>query len=164
MTHTPFEAFTLIAAPALLTNATCVLAMGTVNRMLRTRDRMHELFVEGRKNAHTEAESIHFLRQVSRVERQAIVLLQALGSIYVALASFAGGTLMTLIGGGVGDFLNAPSLRVMLLVGIGLVFLGVACLIFGSIRLFQATRISLSNLRAEANLLRDQSRLREVNP
>jgi hypothetical protein len=155
MTQTPFEAFTVIAAPALLTNATCVLAMSTINRMLRTRDRMHELFLEGKKASHTKEESVHFLAQVARVEGQAAVLLQALAAIYVALASFAGGTLMTLGGATLGPILHLPFQHFLLVVGIGLVFVGVACLVFGSVRLFQATRISLANLRAEASILRE---------
>jgi len=44
LTQNPFAALTFVAAPALLTNASSVLALGTINRMLRTRDRMHELF------------------------------------------------------------------------------------------------------------------------
>jgi hypothetical protein len=42
----PFAILTVIVAPAILTNATSVLAMSTINRMLRTRQRMHELFQE----------------------------------------------------------------------------------------------------------------------
>ncbi len=37
-----FAALTFIAAPALLTNASSVLALSTTNRMLRTRDIMRE--------------------------------------------------------------------------------------------------------------------------
>ena len=46
LVQSPFAALTFIAAPALLTNASSVLALSTINRMLRTRDRMHELFVK----------------------------------------------------------------------------------------------------------------------
>jgi len=42
-TRSPFAVLTFIAAPAPLTNATSVLALSTINRMLRTRDRMTEL-------------------------------------------------------------------------------------------------------------------------
>ena len=38
--HSPFAVLTFIVAPAILTNATSVLAMSTINRMLRTRERM----------------------------------------------------------------------------------------------------------------------------
>ena len=150
--HSPFEAFSLIAAPALMTNATCVLAMGTVNRMLRTRDRMHELFLEAKKNPGASNE--HTLAQIARVEAQAVVLLQALAAIYVALGAFAGGTLMTLIGGTLRNLVEPHLLQVAVLVGVGLVFLGVVSLIFGSVRLFSATQLSLRNLKAEADAIR----------
>jgi hypothetical protein len=155
MTHSPFEAFSLIAAPALLTNATCVLAMGTVNRMLRTRDRMHELYMETKKNPAKGNE--HTIQQAARVERQAVLLLQSLGATYVSLGAFAAGTLMTLIGGSLSELLNARFQRVFVLAGIGLVFIGVGGLVFGSIRLFQATQLSITNLRAEADLIRGAS-------
>jgi len=161
MTHSPFEAFSLIAAPALLTNATCVLAMGTVNRMLRTRDRMHELFLDVSK--HPEAASEHTLLQAGRVERQAVLLLQSLGATYVALAAFAAGTLMTLIGGSLMGILDAKYQRVAVVAGVILVFVGVAGLVFGSLRLFQATQLSIINLRAEANLIRRPASLASAN-
>jgi hypothetical protein len=158
--QSPFQFLTLIAAPALLTNATCVLAMSTINRMLRTRDRMHELFLEG-KSEKGEA-SQQFLEQVARVERQARLLLHALGAIYIALGSFAGGTLMTLVGAGLNEFVQSSVLSLFVLIGITLVFIGVSSLIFGSARLFQATQISLLNLQSEADFLRAKSE--RLNP
>lgn len=152
--NTPFEAFSLIAAPALLTNATCVLAMGTVSRMLRSRDRMHELFMEARKNP--ENVTPYFLAQTRRVEQQASLLLQALAATYVALAAFAGGTLMTLMGGTLKHLLETRYEGVIVLAGICLVFIGVASLVFGSVRLFHATQSSLISLRAEAEVIRSQ--------
>jgi hypothetical protein len=152
--HSPFEAFSLIAAPALLTNATCVLAMGTVNRMLRTRDRMHELFIEARKNP--ELVTPYMLAQTQRVERQAILLLQALAAIYVALGAFAAGTLMTLIGGSLKNYLEPQYQGYIVLAGVCLVFVGVTSLVFGSVRLFQATQSSLTSLRVEAEVIRSQ--------
>jgi len=126
--------------------------MGTVNRMLRTRDRMHELFLEARK--HPESSNEYLLAQTSRVEHQALLLLQALAAIYVAWAAFAGGTLMTLIGGSLSTLVEARFQQILVLVGVALVFVGVGGLVFGSFRLFQATRLSISNLRAEAEVIR----------
>jgi hypothetical protein len=71
LTNNPFAVLTFIVAPAILTNATSVLAMSTINRMLRTRDRMHELFRES-KNAETIRDDA-FFRQVNRVERQVMI-------------------------------------------------------------------------------------------
>src|SRR5882757_1477539 len=95
LTQSPFAVLTFIAAPALLTNASSVLALSTINRMLRTRDRMKELFAKSQ--ADTEPDPARFIEQVNRVEQQAILLLRGLRSIYVALGAFSGATLVTLL-------------------------------------------------------------------
>lgn len=87
------------------------------------------------------------IEQVNRVEKQAVLLFRALHSIYVALGAFAAATLVTLLGAVRGPFQGAVWFR--RLVGLGLVmgFGGVGGLMFGSVRLFQATRLSLINIR-----------------
>src|SRR6267143_827617 len=100
LTQSPFAVLTFIVAPALLTNASSVLALSTINRMLRTRDRMHELFAKSEAGGHSEAEAARLVEQVNRVEKQALLLLRALHSIYVALGAFAAATLVTLLGAG----------------------------------------------------------------
>ena len=68
-----FAPLTFVVAPALLTNASSVLAMSTVNRMVRAHDRMHAFF------AKSEAGELSkfFNAQVDRVEKQAALLLRA---------------------------------------------------------------------------------------
>src|ERR1043166_8078993 len=95
LTQSPFAVVTFIAAPALLTNASSVLAMSTINRMLRTRDRMRDLFAKSEAGGLSEAEAARLIEQVDRVEKQAVLLLRALHSIYVALGAFSGATLTT---------------------------------------------------------------------
>lgn len=73
LTNNPFAILTFIAAPAILTNATSVLAMSTINRMLRTRDRMHELLKESADPA--TAQEPKFVEKADRVEQQAKLLL-----------------------------------------------------------------------------------------
>src|SRR5438270_11969908 len=128
--QSPFAVLTFIAAPALLTNASSVLAMSTINRMLRTRDRMHDLFAESRAAKVETKEVKRFLGQVARVERQAIVLLRALRSIYVALAAFAGATLVTLLGASLVPYQGALWFRILAAFGLALGFAGVGGLIF----------------------------------
>jgi len=102
--QSPFAVLTFIAAPALLTNATSVLALSTINRMLRTRDRMSDLLSKSEAAAASPAESERLVRQVDRVEKQAMLLLQALRWIYVALGAFVSATLVTLLGAGLVPF------------------------------------------------------------
>src|SRR5215470_3040255 len=100
LTQSPFAVLTFIVAPAILTNAASVLAMSTINRMLRARERMHQLFMESQ--AGTDKDEAKFLEQVNRVENQGLLLLKALHGIYLSIGAFAAASLVTLIGAGVG--------------------------------------------------------------
>jgi hypothetical protein len=154
--QSPFAVMTFIAAPALLTNASSVLAMSTINRMLRTRDRMHEMFAESQTGKLADKEATRFLQQVERVERQAIILLRALRAIYVALAAFAGATLVTLLGASLAHFQGAVWFGILAGLGLALGFSGVGGLVFGCANLFHATQLSLVNIREEAALIRER--------
>jgi hypothetical protein len=157
LTQSPFAALTLVAAPALLTNASSVLALSTINRMLRTRDRMHELFNESEAGVRTEERRIHLRAVTDRVEKQAVLLLKALHAIYLALAAFASATLVTLLGTGVASFDVGIWVHVMALIGLLLGFFGAGGLVLGCTNLFHATQISLVNIRDEAALIRDRA-------
>jgi hypothetical protein len=153
-TQSPLAALTLIAAPAILTNATSTLAHSTLNRMFRTRDRMSELFLKSEAKE-LPGDSVAFLlEQVSRAERQAKLLLGALHSIYIALGAFAGATLITLVAGGLASVVQPSWFNLLASLGIVLGIVGVGGLVFGSAGLFKATRMSLDNIQAEAAIIR----------
>ena len=145
--QSPFAPLTFVVAPALLTNASSVLAMSTVNRMVRAQDRMHAFF------AKSEAAELSdfFIAQVDRVEKQAALLLRALHSIYIALAAFACATLVTLIGAELMMLVaDALVLRAVAGLGIALGFVGVGGLVIACVNLFRATHLSVLNIRDEA--------------
>lgn len=159
--QSPFAALTFVAAPALLTNASSVLALSTINRMLRTRDRMHELFAKSEKGGQSAVEAARLIAQVNRVEKQAGLLLLSLRSIYVALAAFACATLVTLLGAGLAPLQGAFWLHWLAGAGIGLGLLGVGGLVIGCLTLFRATQLSLLNIRDEAAVIREQQLTRK---
>lgn len=152
--QSPFAVLSLIAAPAILTNAASTLAQSTINRMLRSRDRMSDLLARSGSDDLPDAAKDGLLRQVDRVERQAILLLRALRSIYVALGAFAAATLITLLAEGLAPLWGALWFRSAAGFGIALGLVGVSALVLGSVKLFEATRMSLDNIRAEAALIR----------
>lgn len=158
ITQSPFSVVTFIAAPALLTNATSVLAMSTISRMLSTRDQMRDMHAKSQEGKLPQKEAARFLEKVNRVERQADLLLRSLHAIYIALAAFAGATLVTLLGAGTATFKEVLILNVLVAVGIGLGFVGVGGLVVGCSKLFQATQISLVNIRDEAAQIREHQR------
>jgi Protein of unknown function (DUF2721) len=156
LAQSPFAALTFIVAPALLTNASSVLAMSTINRMLRTRERMTELLNKSEAGLRSEEDAARLVELVNRVETQAALLLRALHSIYVALGSFASATLATLLGAGAAPFLGYLWLHGMAWIAAGLGVVGVGGLVFGCANLFHATQLSLINIREEASLIRDR--------
>jgi len=155
--QTPFAALTFVAAPALLTNTSSVLALSTINRMLRTRERMHELFKESAAGNLADEKRIHLMTVTGRVERQAVLLLRALHSTYFALAAFASATFVTLLGTGVAAVHGGVWVHIMAALGLLLGFFGAGGLVFGCANLFRATRLSLVNIRDEAALIREHS-------
>ena len=156
LAQNPFAALTFIAAPALLTNASSVLAMSTINRMLRTRERMTQLLNKAEAGVHSREDAARIITLVNRIETQAALLLKALHSIYIAIGSFACGTLVTLLGAGVAAVHGDLWLHAIAWVGAGLGIAGVGGLVSGCASLFQATRLSLVNIREEASLIRER--------
>ena len=152
LTQNPFAVLTFIVAPAILTNATSVLAMSTINRMLRTRERMQQLYA--RSEAGTKFRGAAFVEQVNRVEKQAIHLLSALRWIYTALGAFAAASLVTLLGAVAGQLGNELFMGIVVGTGLLLGVHGVAGLVGGCLNLLHATQLSLMNIREEAALIR----------
>ena len=161
MSQNPFALLSLIAAPAVLTNATSVLALSTSNRFLRASERMRSLAarLEGEIKSPALAELL--LVQVNRVERQGVLLLSALRAAYVALGSFAGASLISIVGAGLAstrfEFWFRATTALALLVG----FVGAGGLIWSCFNLFRATRLSMMNISEEAALIRERHKGRQ---
>jgi hypothetical protein len=164
LTQSPFAVLTFIAAPALLTNSSSVLALSTINRMLRTRDRMRELFVQSEKGTLAESEKEWLMAQVERVEKQGVLLLSGLRAIYVALGAFAGATLVTLLGAALFSLQKAFWFHLLAGLGVLLGFVGVGGLIFGTANLFHATQLSVASIRQEAGLIRERQKKKIEDP
>lgn len=155
----PFAVLTFIAAPAILTSATSVLAMSTINRMLRARERMHQLLMESDNTMIYRGANLVAL--VNRAEQQGLLLLRAMRWIYVALGSFAGATLVTLLGAVAGQLGGHLILQIIIGIGLFLGCAGLAGLVGGCFNLFRSTQLSLLNIREEAALIRQRQAQKE---
>ena len=83
LSQNPFALLSLIAAPAVLTNAASVLVMSTTNRFLRASERMRALSVRVEEKKLTPGLRALVRKQVDRTERQAVLLLGALRAAYI---------------------------------------------------------------------------------
>lgn len=95
----PFAILTFISAPAILTNASCVLLFGTGNRYGRAIDRVHELsHLVQQGTSSDEAELQLRIRQLEAAETRTLLIVRALTCFYTAVAGFVASTLVSLIG------------------------------------------------------------------
>jgi hypothetical protein len=154
----PLGILTFIVAPAILTNASSVMALGTANRFARTIDRARALSsqVEGNDNK-PDPETGLRIRQLRFAERRALFLVRALTAFYLSVGSFAAASLISLLGAvffvAHSDTLHLLTLAIALCSGA----VGVGGLVTGSGLLVWETRMALRILREETEVMLKRS-------
>jgi Protein of unknown function (DUF2721) len=157
----PFAILTLIAAPAVLTNAMSVLALSTSNRFLRAGERLRTLAAE--VEAATSDEDREWrLVHINRIEHQAVLLLSALRAAYVALGSFVSASLISILGAGFAAVELRIAADVMIILALLAGFAGAGSLVWGCSNLFRATRLSMLNISEEAEIIRCRAARRKA--
>lgn len=161
----PFAILTFISAPAVLTNASCVLLFGTGNRYGRAIDRVHELADMVERSADlSEAELRLRIRQLEASETRTLLIVRALTCFYTAVAGFVASTLVSLIGA----VLVSANVERGVGVSFAIAFLagtiGVFAMIAGAGMLARETTYSFRGLREEKNFFseRVQRRVAEM--
>ncbi len=94
----PFAVLTAIVAPAILTNASSVLALGTSNRLGRVVDRTRIVAGEVSTFDPGSPEFKAWSSQLASLEARAQMLLKALRLFYAALGLFAASALVSVAG------------------------------------------------------------------
>jgi hypothetical protein len=95
----PFGLLTFIVAPAILTNASSILALSTSNRYNHAFDRLRNLSELVELGTTTPGpETAVPLRQVKLAETRASLLVKALTALYLTVGSFAATSLASLMG------------------------------------------------------------------
>ena len=154
LSSNPFAILTFIAAPAILTNASSIMGLGTSNRFARAIDRVRLLSaqIDGRESDPDPTIQSR-IRQLKMAERRALLLVRALSAFYLSVGSFAGSSLVALLGA-VFHIAHNEALRLVAL-GIGLCggIAGVGGLVVGCGILVFETRLTLRILRDETTLM-----------
>ena len=154
----PFTALTLIAAPAILTNASSVLAMSTSNRLARAVDRARELTrqLEASDDLTTPVAERQ-LRALAAAEDRSLLLVRALRSAYVALSGFASAALLSLLGAVLLAVLPRGIGRALEVVSVAAGLLAVAGVVNAAQLLVRETRIAVERLSDRAEHLRERA-------
>jgi hypothetical protein len=154
LSENPFALLSLIAAPAVLTNAASVLALSTSNRFLRASERMRALSVRTEDRTLSHAVRALLLRQADRTERQAVLLLKGLRAAYVALGSFASASLISILGAAMAGSSLHFGFHALSALALAVGFVGAGGLVTACLKLLQATQLSMLNMSEEAALIR----------
>jgi Protein of unknown function (DUF2721) len=150
----PFAVLTFIAAPAILTNASSVMALGTSNRFARAVDRVRALARELQTKDNLRAETIASrLRQLSYAQRRVLLLVRALTSFYFSLGAFAAASFTSLLGAVLAITQHELARQIAMLVAFGCGVAGIGGLVTGSAVLILESRFTLRILREEARLI-----------
>jgi hypothetical protein len=163
----PFAAFSLIVAPAILTNASTVLAMSTSNRLARAVDRARELarLLEiaespaGQTNQEGRAHADRLLNELTAAEDRTTMLLHVLQSFYFGLGGFALATLAALLGAVVARFDTGALVALLETLAVAAGTLGVGALVRGSVILVRETSIAVRVVTERAASVRARARL-----
>jgi hypothetical protein len=94
----PLAGLTIVVAPAILTNASSILCLGTANRLARVIDHTRTASAQLTRRASTGDSRAITERQLDRLEVRSDLLLRALRLFYISLGSFATGALIALFG------------------------------------------------------------------
>ena len=156
----PLAVLTLIAAPAVFTNASSVLVLGTGNRLARVVDRARYI-AQQLRNENDRALCKMYSTQLERLEKRGQKLVGGMTFFYTAVGSFAAASLVSLLGALLAEThygLSFTLIAALVLIASGVGFVGLSS---GCTLLVQETRLALRSLRDEGRIIRDS--LRELS-
>ena len=154
MSDNPFAALTAVVAPAILTNASSILALGTGNRVARVVDRTRLIAGELTRAAADSPEYAIYTRQLERLSERAQLLLRALRLFYASLGAFAATALIAVVGATLAESATATLFRATAIAGLASGGFAVGGLVFGCTLMVAETRLAVQNLTEEARLAR----------
>ncbi|MCC6675542.1 MAG: DUF2721 domain-containing protein [Phycisphaerales bacterium] len=155
LAESPFAMLSFLAGPAILTNASTVLALGTANRLARTADRARGaaaaiLDSKDRGDPRVEVQQGEF----RTATRRTWLLVRALSRFYLAAGLFAAATCIALLGA-ILDYLRitplTPTIQVTSLVT---VMAGVGGLVHGALILVRETNLAIGAVEQQQAAVR----------
>jgi hypothetical protein len=149
----PFSILTIVAAPAVLTNASSVLALGTNNRLARVADRTHAVAAELAKLA-PDAKGYEILNaQLPALQTRAQLLLRALRCFYLGLGLFASSALISIAGSIAVYYGGRSAFQAAAVIGVVCGALAVVALVCGCVLMIRETQLAVRGLAFEAKSL-----------
>ena len=151
----PFSVLTVVVAPAVLTNASSVLALGTNNRLARVADRTHVLTAQVAKMTPDTRDYELSKAQLPALQTRAQLLLRALRCFYLGLGLFASSALISIAGSIAVYFGGRSAFQTAAGIGVVCGASAVISLVCGSVLMIRETQLAVTGLAYEAKSLLD---------
>lgn len=153
LSSNPFAVLTAIVAPAILTNASSVLALGTSNRLARVVDRTRVVAAELAVFEPGSGDHDAWAAQLGPLRIRAQMLLKALRMFYASLGLFAASALIS-VGGSIAVYYGQKALfELAATLAVVSGASAVAGLASGCVSMVRETTLAVQNLSEEAKLL-----------
>src|SRR5690242_9175042 len=150
----PFAVLTAVVAPAVLTNASSVLCLGTGNRIARVVDRTRVITAEMSALEPGTPDYQVRLTQLERLKIRAQLLYRALRILYASLGSFAAAALISVAGSALAFYGQHLAFQATAIIGLATGAFAVWGLVFGCALMVRETRVALQNIAEEAEYAR----------
>ncbi|HET9283258.1 MAG TPA: DUF2721 domain-containing protein [Candidatus Angelobacter sp.] len=158
VSESPFAVLTLIAAPAVFTNASSVLALGTGNRLARVVDRTRQL-VRDLHGTETGAETkALWMSHLVRLEQRGALLVRALSFFYTAIGCFAAASVVSILGASAVSVQYRWVFQAIVAISFILGAIGFVGLSAGCSFLVNETRLALRSMNEEAQMAKSWSK------
>ena len=146
LTTDPFSILTVVVAPAVLTNASSVLALGTNNRLARVADRVHAATSQLAQLDPGSRDHQFYAAQLPDLQTRAQLLLGALRCFYWGLGLFASSAIIS-IAGSIVVYYGRPAAFVIA-AGVGVVCgaSAVIAMVCGSVFMIRETQLAVKGL------------------
>jgi hypothetical protein len=146
----PFSILTIVVAPAVLTNASSVLALGTNNRLARVADRTHAATAQLTKLEPGAKEHKITAGQLPGLQTRAHLLLRALRCFYLGLGLFASSALISIAGSILVSYGLSAAFQIAAGIGVVCGASAVIALVCGGALMIRETRLAIEGLAYEA--------------
>src|ERR1700721_1217434 len=145
----PFSILTVVVAPAVLTNASSVLALGTNNRLARVADRSHIVTAQLAKLEPDARDHEVSTAELVSLQTRAQLLLRALRCFYLGLGLFASSALIS-IAGSIVVYYGLPSaFQIAAAIGVACGASAVIALVCGCVLMIRETQLAVKGLPSD---------------
>lgn len=154
-----FTTLSYISGPALLTNATSVLLLGTTNRLARVVDRSRQVVALLNRGGDS-VEMTFARREFIVLQRRLRLVNRAITGLYLAIGAFAISTALSIVGAAAAEAEAASVLAVPLAAAFIIGTVGFGGFVAGSVLMLLESRLAIQALTHESAAT--MARLRET--